>query len=187
MHNINYCMRDAVYCAGMLNAFHRQCKDLFMANLAQLVNVLPAIISNESKAIPTAIYYPFLMYAKMQKLSIGCNVDSPSFDSEALGNIEAFKNVPWLDAVATRSHDKGHLVIGLVNRHPSRRMKVGISLKNARPGIHPVRISILSAESPLTENTFENPRAIGLEEKSLNIKGNSFTVEIPACSVAVLD
>lgn len=187
MHNINYCMRDAVYCAGMLNAFHRQCKDLFMANLAQLVNVLPAIVTDESRAFATAIYYPFLMYTRMQKLSIDCKVDSPSFDSEALGNIEAFKNVPWLDAVATRSYDERRLAIGLVNRHPLRRMKVGITLKNTGPGLHPVRISILSAELPLTENSFTNPHAIRLEEKPLNVKADSFNIEIPACSVAVLD
>jgi alpha-L-arabinofuranosidase len=187
MHNINYCIRDAVYCAGMLNAFHRQCKDLYMANLAQLVNVLPAIITNESAAIPTAIYYPFWMYGKMQKLSIGCNVECPSFDTEALGNIEAIKNVPWLDVVATRSHDRLRMAIGLVNRHPSRRMRVGISLKNTGSGIHPVRISILSADSPMSQNTFVNPHAIRLQEKPLNVKADSFTIEIPACSVAVLD
>ncbi len=187
MHNINYCMRDAVYCAGMLNAFHRRCKDLYMANLAQLVNVLPAIITNESEAIPTAIYYPFLMYAKMQKVSVGCNVESQSFDTEALGNIEAMKNVPWLDAVATRSRDGRHMAIGLVNRHPSRRMKVGINLKNTGPCIRPVRMSVLSAGSPLIQNTFENPHAIKLEEKPLNVKTDSFTIEVPACSVAVLN
>jgi alpha-L-arabinofuranosidase len=187
MHNINYNMRDAVYCAGMLNVFHRQCKDLFMANLAQLVNVLPAIVTDESRAYATAIYYPFLMYTRMQKLSLGCRVESPSFGSEALGNIEALENVPWLDAVATRSYDERRLAIGLLNRHPSRGMKIGISLKNTGPGIHPVRISILSAESPLIENSFASPHAIKLEEKALNIKTDSFIIELPACSVAVLD
>jgi alpha-L-arabinofuranosidase len=43
MHQIGYTQRDALYAAGMLNGFQRQCNILSMANLAQLVNVLPLI------------------------------------------------------------------------------------------------------------------------------------------------
>jgi alpha-L-arabinofuranosidase len=187
MHNVNYCMRDALYCAGMLNVFHRQCKDLFMANLAQLVNVLPAIITSETAAIPTAIYYPFLMYTRMQKLLVECKVNSKTFDSEALGNIEAFKSVPWIDATATCSQDGHKLAVSLINRHPTRRMKVRVNIKNAETSVRPTRINILSAEEPLSENSFENPGAIHLKEQHLKVRGKIFSVEIPACSVAVLD
>jgi alpha-N-arabinofuranosidase len=187
MHNINYSMRDALYCAGMLNVFQRQCNDLFMANLAQLVNVLPAIMTNDAQAVPTAIYYPFLMYSRMQKLLVNSKVRSPQFDSESLGNIEAFKNIPWLDANVTCSPDRRRLALSLINRHPSVSMKVEVIMKNALVGTYPVRISILSALEPLDENTYNNPQAIKVTEHKIINRGSAFTVIIPACSVAVLD
>jgi alpha-L-arabinofuranosidase len=52
MHKVEYTMRDGLYAASMLNAFHRQSKVLAIANLAQLVNILPLIYARRGKPIP---------------------------------------------------------------------------------------------------------------------------------------
>lgn len=126
MHGLVYTMRDALYCAGMLNVFHRQCNSLEMTNLAQLVNVLPLIVTTPEMAYPTAMYFPFLMYTKMKTIALSVQVESLTFNSLPMGmNVKAHTDVPYLDITATT--DGTHkLVIGLVNRHPYSKMNVRI-------------------------------------------------------------
>ena len=42
--------------------------EVTMANLAQLVNVLPLIVTGPDRAAATAIYGPFLLYRQMERL-----------------------------------------------------------------------------------------------------------------------
>ncbi|MEI6291971.1 MAG: alpha-L-arabinofuranosidase C-terminal domain-containing protein, partial [Chloroflexota bacterium] len=75
MHQVNYPMRDALYCAAMLNVFHRQSRYLSIANFAQLVNVLPMIMTNDDQTVTTAMYWPFWMYSLMQKTAIRSSIN----------------------------------------------------------------------------------------------------------------
>ena len=87
--DVQYTMRDALYTAGMLNVFQRQSKNLTLANLAQMVNVLPLIVTNQRQSYATPIYYPFEMYRHMEPVAMEVALDSPVYESQALGNIEA--------------------------------------------------------------------------------------------------
>jgi alpha-L-arabinofuranosidase len=138
-------------------------------------------------AVPTAIYYPFAMYSRMQSLLLKSEASSPTFDSQAPGNIEAFKYVCWLDATATAYPDRRRIAISLINRNPSRSTAVRVNIRNLKAGAVPVRMSLLTGNGPEDENTFENPRATKIVEKILIPRKNRFTVTIPACSVAVPD
>ena len=90
MHDVHYTMRDALYAAGMLNAFQRQSKVLTLANLAQMVNVLPLIVTNERQSYATPIYYPFEMYRRMEPIALDVGVDSPVYQSHRSHGKSAF-------------------------------------------------------------------------------------------------
>ncbi len=77
MHAVHYTMRDALYTASMLNVFQRQSKHLTLANLAQMVNVLPLIVTDERQAYASPIYYPFVMYSHMDG-GVDVALNSPS-------------------------------------------------------------------------------------------------------------
>jgi alpha-N-arabinofuranosidase len=163
MHRLIYTLRDALYVAGMLNVFHRCCRTLTLANLAQLVNVLPAIVTDEQRAYATPIYYPFLMYRQMEKLAVHAQVQVRAFNSEALGNIQAHRSVPYLDVTATRDEPGQRLVLGVVNRHPTLPVEATVHWRGLGP-LRTARAWILSSTDPLAANSFDAPNQVVTRE-----------------------
>jgi len=186
MHQVVYTLRDGLYAAGMLNVFHRQCDALTLANLAQLVNVLPLIITGERRAYATSIYYPFLLYREMEQLPLRLRMDGPVFDSEGLGNITPHRSVPYLDVTATRDEAGRRLVLGVVNRHPARPVRTTVTLRGFG-SLQPGQAQVLSGPDPLATNDFDAPERVGVREAPLPaIRGDRFTYRFPASSVTVL-
>jgi alpha-N-arabinofuranosidase len=120
IHRVVYTLRDALYVAGMFHVFHRKCGSLGMANLAQLVNVLPLIVTDDQRAAATAIYFPFLLYSRMERLALGVRTEVTTFNSQATGSIKLHRGIPYLEATATCDALRQRLVVGLINRHPLR-------------------------------------------------------------------
>ncbi|MHB8192001.1 MAG: alpha-N-arabinofuranosidase [Bellilinea sp.] len=187
MHNLNYTMRDALYTAGMLNAFQRQSKHLTLANLAQLVNVLPLIVTDEHQSYATPIYYPFEMYRHMEPVALDAALDSPFFNSQPLGNIEAGEKVPFIDVSATCSRSQQRVVLGIINRHPTRRVDLSVRLYGFAE-LRPSRGWLLRHNDPSAENSFANPNNVKAKEVDLREIGKRkrFTLDLPPCSVSVV-
>ncbi|MHB8933531.1 MAG: alpha-N-arabinofuranosidase [Bellilinea sp.] len=187
MHNLNYTMRDALYTAGMLNAFQRQSKHLTLANLAQLVNVLPLIVTDEHQSYATPIYYPFEMYRHMEPVALDAALDSPFFNSQPLGNIEAGEKVPFIDVSATCSRSQQRVVLGIINRHPTRRVDLSVRLYGFAE-LRPSRGWLLRHNDPAAENSFANPNNVKAKEVDLREIGKRkrFTLDLPPCSVSVV-
>ncbi len=184
MHQVVYTMRDALYCAGMLNVFHRQCQSLGMANLAQLVNVLPLIVTDSTRAAATSMYYPFLLYRSMQPLALRVRVESPVFACQGLGeNITARSGVPVLDMTATRSIDGSRLTIGLINRSPDQKVKVTVRLTGAQD-LQPVRARQMTAPTPQSANTLDAPDQCKISPAQMpGWKYPEASGILPACSI----
>jgi len=186
MHQVAYTLRDGLYAAGMLNVFHRQCDELTLANLAQLVNVLPLIVTDERRAYATPIYYPFLLYREMERLALRPHVDGPAFDSEGLGNIAPHRSVPYLDVTATRDEAGRRVVLGVVNRHPHRPVRATVALRGFGP-LQLVQAQTLSGPDPLAINDFDMPEQVRVREAPLpTLHSDRFIYRFPASSVTVL-
>ena len=187
MHQVVYTLRDALYTAGMFHVFHRQCQALTLANLAQLVNVLPAIVTDERRAWATAIYYPFLLYWQMDRLALEVRADAPAFDSPAYGpNIAAHRGVPYLDATATCDAERRRLVLGLINRHPARKVEVLAPLRGFG-ALRPAEAWLLTGPNPLAANTPDRPEQVRAVVGPLpDIRWEGLRYEMPPASVAVL-
>ncbi len=185
-HQVRYTVRDALYAASVLNVFHRQCKSLTTANLAQLVNILPLIETTEDKTLTTALYQVFKIYSQMEKVALKTTVKSPKFNSQALGNISAHEDVPYLDVAAARSRNGQRLTVVLVNRHPNRRMYLDLNLKGfgmmqATHGL------LLSSKDPLAYNTFENPKAVSVKELRMpDTPKIKFRLDLHQASIAMM-
>ena len=59
----HYNLEDALVIAGFLNGFVRNADIVKMANMAQLVNVIAPIFTNESGMFKQTIYYPLQLFA----------------------------------------------------------------------------------------------------------------------------
>ena len=57
-----YNLRDALWVASGLNAFHRHCQTVKLADIAQLVNVIAPIMANSTGIVLQTTYYPLKLY-----------------------------------------------------------------------------------------------------------------------------
>jgi len=186
MHGVVYTLRDALYTVGMLNVFHRQCNALAIANLAQLVNVLPAIVTDAARAYATPIYYPFWLYQHMQRIALRPEVEGPAFDSAALGSIAALRCVPYLDVTATRDEAGSTMVLGLLNRHPHRAMHVTLGLRGFAP-LLTQRTWLLGGQDPESANSLANPEQVRVRQvANPPARGDRLTVALPPAAVMLL-
>lgn len=106
----HYNLEDALVVATFLNAFVNHAHSVKIANMAQLVNVIAPIFTNENGLFLQTIYYPLQLFANHTTgQALDLFVDSPKYSSRR------FDDIPYLDASA--AYDNGSLVINVVNRH----------------------------------------------------------------------
>ena len=105
----HYNLEDALVVATFLNAFINNAHILKIANMAQLVNVIAPIFTNDTDLFLQTIYYPLQLFAKNARgKALDLFVETPRYNSRR------FNGVPYLDISA--AHDNGSLVINVVNR-----------------------------------------------------------------------
>ena len=106
-------------------------------------------------------------------------MECPTFNTTLEG-----KNIPFLDAVVSRTADGQELFIKAVNTDPQHAMRTTISLIGAGVGEKAVMETINGA-SLSAANSFSNPKAVSLERQTIKT-GPEFVVELPAHSVSVI-
>jgi alpha-N-arabinofuranosidase len=174
-----YALRDGIFAAGVFHAMHR-CGDFVeLACLAQTVNVLGAIRTNQTQVLKTPIYWAFWIYVRNTgKWRVACDVDSP------VGTMPVGGETPVVDASATLSDDGKTLFIGLINRHPESDVEVQLDLGNfkAKPK---VQMWQLWSENFTDTNTFEQPEKVKPTEQTISLN-EALNLKLPRHSVTVL-
>ena len=165
MHQVTFTMRDSLYIAGVLNVLFKNANLVDIANLAQLVNVLPLIKTDSHSAFATSIYYPFVLAAEMEEHIISTSITSPSFDSEKIGeNVTSHQNVPYLDIAASQSDDEETITLLILNRHPENRMHLELSF-TGDDKFSQTECKVIKAASPLAFNSFNHPDRIRIYDE----------------------
>lgn len=184
MHHVTYTMRDALYFASVLAVFHRKASAVGMANLAQLVNVLPLIQTDAENAIATSIFYPFILFSQMQNRILHSTVDCGCFDSPHIDlNMQAHSAVPYLDAIAAASENNEKISMILINRYPLDKLSVTLDLGSTEKLI-PSNALEIKARSPESVNTFEKPFRVRLTDGVLpKVKGTTWEITLKPCSI----
>lgn len=172
-------MRDAVSAAVFLNAFNDNCDRVKMANIAQINNVLQAMILTKGKdMLLTPTYHTFEMFkdhqgAKYLPSDLTCNPYKHNGQT-----------LPSLSVSA--SNDKtGQITITLTNLDPEMPAELACEL----PGFNAKKVTgrVLTTEKMNAHNTFENPDTVKPAVlEGLEIKANKILATIPAKSVVVL-
>ncbi len=173
-------MRDAMIAGVTLNIFNNHADRVRMANLAQTINVLQAVIlTNEEKMLLTPTYHVMEMYNVHQDAKlIPIKVKSEDY---VLGN----DKLPAVSASASID-SLGRTHISLVNIDAKKSKQVTIDIKGIKAGSLNGRI--LTSDKLQNYNSFENPNKITPADfKDVNIKGDMLSVKIPPFSVIVLE
>ncbi|MBQ5329811.1 MAG: alpha-N-arabinofuranosidase [Oscillospiraceae bacterium] len=168
-------MRDAMIAAISLNIFNRHARRVKMANIAQAVNVLQAVILTEGeKMILTPTYHVFDLYKDHQGAeSIYCHT----------GNEDAAegKKLPMISSSA--SVKDGKVTVTLSNCS----LTEGVRLSGLVAGIDAksIKADILTGEAH-AHNTFDSPESVTIKPHKAQLEGNKLCVELPPCSVVRL-
>ena len=172
-------LRDALVAGIHLNIFNNHCDRVQMANLAQTVNVLQAVILTVGEnMIVTPTYHVFNMYKAHQEAELlPLSVSSGNYTMNG-------QSIPKISASASVDNENT-VHISLCNLHPAEAEKITCF----SPGKHFGRISgkILTADKMNAHNTFENPSAVKPEPfGEFCVNEGEITVFMPAKSVVVL-
>ncbi len=184
-----YNLEDALVIACFLNAFIRNADVVKMANMAQLVNVIAPIFTNESGMFRQTIFYPLQLFANnVQGTSLDLFVDCKSYNTDRffLGLGEATtqqRNVPYLDVSAT--YKNGELMICVVNRHKDEAITTDIISQN---GNFNGQFSVREINGPdiKSTNDFTKELVKTVAKPSVNASGNKFTYSFPPHSFTLL-
>jgi len=172
-------LRDAVVAALNFNIFHAHAERVRMTNIAQMVNVLQAmIITDKNRMLLTPTYYAYQMYIPFQ--------DATSLPVTLANNTTYGANghgVPGISASAARAKD-GKVYVALVNTNPREATDVTLDVAGQAAGT--VRGQVLTADAMDAHNTFQNPQAIKPAPFSASASGGKLTVKVPAKAVMVL-
>ncbi len=98
------------------------------------------------------------------------------------------KNVPYLDAVATRDPHKGLFVLKVVNKHPSEAIVATVELGGITPGHfeQTIQASTLTGSDVLASNRLEHPNDVRIETSMVRATLPRFPYRFPAHSATVL-
>ncbi len=167
-------LRDAEVAALTLNIFARHTDRVRMANIAQMVNVLQAMILTDGpNMLLTPTYHVFDMYqAFMDAVPYPTTVSGPSYSYGG----HAF---PMVDASVARGAD-GLLYLALVNTDPHNPAHVVTNIPGSANG------RILTGPAMDTHNTFAAPGTIHPSSFQASRVDGHLVVDLPAKSIVVL-
>ena len=173
-------LRDAMVAALSLNYFNERCDRIRMANIAQTVNVLQALILTDgARMILTPTYHVFEMYkVHHDAISLPLHINCGFYELEG-------KKLPAVSASASKDTN-GTIHISLVNIDPIKNVNITLDLRGA--SVKQVTGRILTAEELNTHNTFDDPENIKPAMfRGAEISKNMITVDMPAKSIVVLE
>ena len=172
-------LRDAFVASLSLDVFHKYTDRLKMANIAQLINVLQAVILTEGpKRLRTPTYHVFHMYKYHQDADL---VESYIDGVEQVGEDEKYK-VPNLQESASVDKD-GVVTITLNNLSINQAEEMEITFAECDP--KQVSAAILTNDMH-AYNTFEDPDKVHEEVfTDYKIENGKITFTMPACSVVM--
>lgn len=126
--NLEETIETAVFNASLLNTFIRNSENIAICNASDLVNGWPGglIKSTKGECYGTVSYEVIKMYANTKLMNrVEVSVESDSYSTTPVGNIEAMENVPYVDVLACETED-GDIAIFVINRHLSKEMNIAI-------------------------------------------------------------
>ena len=172
-------LRDALVAAINLNIFARHADRVRMSAIAQMINVLQAMMLTDGpKMVRTPTYWVYDLYKPWQDAQVvPIELNTPWYDKDEFA-------IPAVSASAVRAKD-GHLRIALANANPDGPVEVSVELVGASATT--VSGSVITAPQMNAHNTFEQPDAVRPAPfDGAQIKAGVLSVALPAESVVVL-
>ena len=172
-------VRDALVAGITLNIFNMHADRVRMANIAQTVNVLQALIlTGGPRMITTPTYHVFDLYQGHQGATLlPCAIESGDY---ALGE----RRIPQISASASRD-ERGTILLTLCNADPSRPAEVQCEVRGA--ALTRAAARVLTAPDMRDHNTFDAPDHVSPSDlDGIQVDGSAIRLQLPPMSVVAL-
>jgi alpha-L-arabinofuranosidase len=170
--------RDAVLAALNINIFARRADRVRMANIAQMINVLQAmILTDKEKMVLTPTYYVFKMYVPFQDATfVPVAFDAGNYTH---GNI----TLPRVDAIAARDKN-GKLWVEITNVDPNKAVEIDLNISGitAKSAVG----ETLTAPKVDSVNSFETPNTVVPKPISAKAQNGKLSLNLEPKSVTVV-
>jgi len=172
-----YNLEDALVVATFLNSFVNHAHIVKIANMAQLVNVIAPIFTNDKSLFLQTIYYPLQLFANNTKgKALQLFVDAPTYKTKR------FDGVSYLDVSA--GYENGSLVLNVVNRHKDQPIDADFLLED-KHFAGPVSVTEVNGPDLKSENNFDST-TVRAAERGATAQGNSLHLRIAPHSYTML-
>ena len=173
-------LRDALVAGLTLNIFNAHCERVKMANLAQTVNVLQALIlTDEDKMILTPTYHVFDLFKVHQDATLipqDLNCTNYTFEGSSVASISA----------SASRNKEGKIHVTLCNLNPNQAQSLVCELRGMEAGN--IKGWIITSDNMTAHNTFENPEDVKPADfRGARIEGGKILAELPSKSVVLLE
>ena len=171
-------VRDALIAALNINIFARHAARVRMANIAQMINVLQAMILTDGpKMVRTPTYHVFRMYVPFQ----GATFVPVTFDAGRYthGTI----TLPRLDTIAARDAS-GTLWLAFTNVDPHRPAEIAATLAGITP--RSAAGETLTGAAIDSINTFDAPETVAPKPAQVKLDGQRVLLTLAPKSVTVI-
>lgn len=173
-------LRDALVAGTTLNIFNNHCERVKMANLAQTINVLQAIVLTKgTEMLLTPTYHVFDLYkAHMDATMLPVNFQSPEYILEN-------QKLPAINVSASRD-SSGSIHLTIVNIDPGKKYTIRGKLVSAN--WKTVTGQVLTSTRLSDYNSFENKEKVRITSfAGARKEGEDLVVELPAQSIVSLE
>lgn len=173
-------LRDALVASVSFDAFNKHADRVRMANIAQMVNVLQAMILTQGdKLVLTPTYHVFEMY------TVHHDAVLLPIALEAGRYVHGDRSMPAVSATASRDAN-GRMHLTLTNIDPNQARTIRVSVRGQ--AVTSVTGRILTADRMNAFNSFEAPNTVRpVAFNGARINGETLTVQLPAKSLVSLE
>lgn len=172
-------LRDGLIAAIHLNIFAKHADRVRMTAIAQMVNVLQAmILTKDGEMVLTPTYHVFEMYKPWQDATVlPVSLDTPMYR-------EGDFALPAVSGSAVRAKD-GHVYVALTNADPDTSNTVTVGLDGVKASS--VSGRVLSAKAIDAHNDFGSPDVVKPATfNGAKLRNGTLSVDVPAKSVVVI-
>jgi alpha-N-arabinofuranosidase len=173
-------LRDALVAGLGLNIFNNHARRIKMANIAQTINVLQAmVLTKGSQMVKTPTFYTFKLYKVHQgAISIPTEVSSVTYGTEE-------GEIPSL-SVSSSVDKSGTIHMTIVNMNPKADIQTTIDLKGLEK-IGTITGQIIAADAMNAYNDFGKEEAVTIRSFAhFKMKAGTILVDLPSKSVVLL-
>lgn len=172
-------LRDAITASLSLNIFARHADRVRMTNIAQMVNVIQAmILTDDDKMLLTPTYHIYRLYKPFQDaqlIPVELNSGQYSF---------ADISIPQVDVLAAKAKN-GKIWLALTNVDPNNSVQIKAAVKGIK--VKRAQGEVLTAQSVDSVNTFDLPHMVAPKAVIFYAKNGSLILELPPKSVTVVE